>query len=120
MQHQTAKKSAPPMRQGCAFVSESPALFKAASLANQGLPLAAAIPQIPACADCKKMQLMGIEARLLIPACRGYVQFSLGIPSFPLKCPIAFPQKKLYNANKATKRQAGKGATNTPRPYAGE
>ena len=28
MQHQTAKKSAPPMRQGCAFVSESPALFK--------------------------------------------------------------------------------------------
>lgn len=27
MQHQTAKKSAPPMRQGCAFVSESPALF---------------------------------------------------------------------------------------------
>lgn len=33
--------------------------------------------------------------------------------SFPWKCPIAFPRKKLYNVNKTTKKAGRKGVTST-------
>ena len=74
----------------------------------------------PAHVKSEKMQVMGCASLRPPLLAGGHVPFPLGTPSFPWKCPIAFPRKKRYNVDKTTKKAGRKGAGTPARPYAGD
>lgn len=88
-------------------------LLFAAPAANNNSSCCYPITQSRTCQEQRNASNWFRGAPLKTVLAGGHVPFPLGTPSFPWKCPIAFPRKKRYNVDKTTKKAGRKGVPST-------